>query len=619
MNVRKQLVKNPPQGNHRLVPLKVQIGATLLIFMLILVVGASYSLLNQLNAATKLYTRQETTSLALAEVKQTLISYAVTYPERSGTVDMTAGPGYMSCPDTNNNGSPNTPCRPNAVGRFPGKFLDVSNYIDGSGERLWYAISDNFRNIGTKFQPMNSDAPAQLTVDGITDIVAVIIAPGEPGTGQTNRPSNNITDYLEGDNATTGDNSFTLNSGGNDVVTYITRQELMAVIEKRILAEVEDRINNYQATHSAFPWLSPFSNPSTSTFKSTAATYEGHIPYHYLGDVAGASNRNPFSTNISVDWNNIVNATTEVYNLSESDTRLGIEFMPLSEACLNDINDCGGDGIFPEITSLISAAAINCTWSNKETANCDSFSVSTTVNYVHSPVECPAGGTITRTYTISFPSLTGTFTSNPPDTENSRTRDVIFSATDPIFLPAQVNAIGIIDRLTGEVYAPAESKCETVTNLIVATGTSTFDANTEGDISVSGIKYDLNVDDGELPMWFVTNNWQDLIYISYASSEALPGDTTDILPGPADGIPDNACTSGTNCISVNINGTVRNNVRAAIFTAGADFPTGNARPSGTLTDYLENENSTPGDDLFVKNTLLTTTYNDQTRIISTAP
>jgi type II secretory pathway pseudopilin PulG len=240
---------------------KSQNGAALLVFMLALVIATSYALVTKLNAATKSQARQLATSRVLAEAKQALISYAVTYPDRSGTTDSTAGPGYLSCPDTDNDGSPNAPCGVNSVGRLPGEFLATNNYLDSTGERLWYAVSDNFRNTNIKFQPLNSETPGQLNVDGINDIVAVIIAPGEPVNAQVNRPSNNIADYLEGDNATTGDDSFTLNSGGNDQLIYITRQELMAAIEKRVLGDVKTALETYKATAGAYPWLSPFADP----------------------------------------------------------------------------------------------------------------------------------------------------------------------------------------------------------------------------------------------------------------------------------------------------------------------------------------------------------------------
>ena len=50
----------------------------------------------------------------------------------------------------------------------------------------------------------------------------------------------------------------------NDSLITITRQELMAVIEKRVLGEVKGSIKQHIKTSSnAYPWLSPFSDPKT--------------------------------------------------------------------------------------------------------------------------------------------------------------------------------------------------------------------------------------------------------------------------------------------------------------------------------------------------------------------
>jgi len=561
--------------------------------MLILVLASSYSLVRKLNSAAKIHTREQVTSRVLTEAKQALISYAVTFPERSGTVDVTAGPGYMSCPDTDNNGSPN-PCGPSVVGRFPGEFWGVNSYLDSSGQRLWYAVSANFRNIAAKFQPMNSDTPAQLSVDGIANIVAVIIAPGEPVGVQVNRPSNNVADYLEGDNATTGDNSFTLNSGGNDVLVYITRQELMAAIEKRVLGDVEDAINKYQFAHAAFPWLSPFSDPSASTFRGTINTWQGHLPFHWSSDPDSISQggivagRNPFTTDPSntigaLSWSITVN--------TDVPTPTGT----ITAACLNDIN-CN-DGLFSQITELPLSTTFDCTWVDKTTADCSTMTTTRTraISYFNSFGDfCFSTGT--RTYTIDFPVFVGVFAKNDPTSTTIRSRNV--SLVNQV-IADQVGAITITDTVSGG-FGPTCASNQ---------GTGSLDFTTAtGTLVINGIQYDLDIDDGELPSWFVNNKWQDLIYLAYASGETLPGDTTA----------GQDCVTLAPCITVtNANGSV-NNVRATVLTAGVDLPTGNARPSGALSDYFDGDNSSPIDDSFVKNRI-TTTYNDQTRIISTAP
>ena len=587
-------------------PLRGQSGSVLLSIMLVLVVSASFVLVSKLNANTRQFTRQSGSLGALNEAKIALIAYAINYPETTGNPN--GAPGTLPCPDINNDGSAGANCSfpATSAGRFPWRTLEMPELTDYSGEVLWYVVADNFRT--PQVGPINSDTAGNLIVDGNTDVVAVIFSPGYVLAGQDRVAGpNNIANYLEDDNAD-ADINFVSRALGefNDTVVTITRQELMQAVEKRVLGDVSQAFAGYQTNFSAYPWLSPFSDPSTSTFKSSVGTDEGHVPYHYAADAAGASNRNPFSTNISANWNNIVGATTASSNLL--DALLGIGMITLSDACLNDINDCDEGGIYPEITSLNSTAALNCIWTDKDTADCDSFSVTVVVPYVHNPVECPVGGTLTRTYTINYPAFTGVSTTVDPDAGNIRTRNVQLTAVNPAFIPVQAGAIEIRDRFTGQVFVPVWPGCGFANNLLIGIGTSDFDADTSGDIAINGINYDIDIDDGEISEWFVSNGWQDLIYVSYASGEPLPGNTT---------VGQDCVTLAANCLSVDADALVTANVRAVAVSAGVDLTPGTARPNGTLADYFEFENFVV-DDLFMKDKLQAD-RNDQTRIIATAP
>ena len=244
----------------------------MLLFILLLVVGASTLLVSKLNKAAAQYYRDDVTMKALLKAKEALIGYAVSYPDFTSeispgnprTTQLEAGPGYLPCPDLDfpPNGSPNPTCGPDAIGRLPWEFIDIDDIRDASGEQLWYSISGDFRNRASKHYPLNSETVGQLTVDGVDDIVAVIIAPGEPVTGQSSRPGNTVSEYLEGDNSTIGDQSFS--SDGNDQLLVITRQELMGAVEKRVMGEVSQVLTRYRNSYggtNSYPWLSPFTNP----------------------------------------------------------------------------------------------------------------------------------------------------------------------------------------------------------------------------------------------------------------------------------------------------------------------------------------------------------------------
>lgn len=253
--------------------------------MLVLISASSYALVSKLNSASKLYTRQQQSSDALAEAKQALISYAATYPDR---VNSNFGPGYLPCPDRDNDGSTDAGACASAsnttIGRLPWVTLRLNDLRDSSGQRLWYVLSDNYRN-NPKLEPLNSETAGQLNFDidadddidasDVDDIVAIIIAPGEPivtgaGVTQSRDPSETdilveISQYLEGDNIDFDTNFVNASAANvNDRLVYITRKELMQQVEKRVLGETNQILSNYFNTYGAYPWLSEFADPKTN-------------------------------------------------------------------------------------------------------------------------------------------------------------------------------------------------------------------------------------------------------------------------------------------------------------------------------------------------------------------
>lgn len=299
--------KTPQRYLHR-VSLKAQSGAVLLLFVLLIVIGSSYALVTKLNTNLALTQQSKETGIALSAAKNALISYAITFPDHnaSGVID---GPGYLLCPDLNNDGSAVANCSiggGTTIGRLPNQTLRLEELRDASGQRLWYALSQNFRFGNNKTIPLNSESPssAELSINGVGDIVAVIIAPGAPVDSQTRDINeidiaDEIEHYLEGDNNDLDANYITTlgdfqrkdgeydandNYTFNDQVVFITRKELMEAVEKRVLGEVKQALLNYQTNNGEFPWLAPFSDPSTSSYLRMANTYEGHLSFDLNSD-----------------------------------------------------------------------------------------------------------------------------------------------------------------------------------------------------------------------------------------------------------------------------------------------------------------------------------------------
>ncbi len=149
--------------------------------------------------------RDKITAAALAQAKVALIGYALGVNFAGGS----ERPGDLPCPDTNDSGFTGGACGNPAgtsgqtlrIGRLPWRSLGLPDLRDGDGERLWYAVSNNFKynNRTTCAAPgdagcLNSDSRGTITVrnnagilihDGTnpdsytpSGVIAVVFAPG---------------------------------------------------------------------------------------------------------------------------------------------------------------------------------------------------------------------------------------------------------------------------------------------------------------------------------------------------------------------------------------------------------------------------------------------------------
>ncbi len=264
-------INNNHYCNHCYILPRAQTGAVLLAMMLVLIVGSAFYLTTKLN--TNLVKTQHSleTGIAMKAAKNALIGYAISYPDK---VNADEGPGYLPCPDLNNNGSSAGSCSINgttSIGRFPYKTLEVEELRDGHGERLWYVVSDNFRN-NPKMTPLNSEtagnSSGDMTVDGYTNIAAVIFVADVPENNQ-NRIAANENDYTHYIEATFTDSDGdavldSITTAATDRYILLTRDELMQDVEKRVLGEASQFLTTYFNTYGAYPWLTPFADPKAS-------------------------------------------------------------------------------------------------------------------------------------------------------------------------------------------------------------------------------------------------------------------------------------------------------------------------------------------------------------------
>ena len=130
------------------------------------------------------------------------------------------------------------------------------------------------------------------------------------------------------------------------------------------------------------------------------------------------------------------------------------------------------------------------------------------------------------------------------------------------------------------------------------------DLNGNGDYSDAG---DIEPD---IPSWFITNKWHQLIYIAYDDGDS-PGGGADCVP-----VSTNAGTLNP-CLTLTGGGSPDDNKRAPVISAGESLATQD-RTSGGIGDYYENGNNNAGDDGFQTGEI-TGTFNDQIRVLNTSP
>lgn len=206
-------------------------GAALILFALLLLLVATTAFFTNFDSNQYKIEREKITALALAEAKAALIGRAILDSNR---------PGSLPCPDNDDDGSAEllagNKC-PTYIGRFPWRTLATGDLRDAYGERLWYALSRNHRDHPSA-QPINSDTPGALTIDGVDDYVAIVFSAGPLLNGQS-RISNQVSDYLEGENAN-GNDIYTmlLSSSSNDKLIRISRDEIKDKLALRILREI---------------------------------------------------------------------------------------------------------------------------------------------------------------------------------------------------------------------------------------------------------------------------------------------------------------------------------------------------------------------------------------------
>ncbi|HXU94759.1 MAG TPA: hypothetical protein VFP33_13995 [Gallionella sp.] len=345
-----------------------QRGVALMVMLVILVLGLAATLVGSLNSASLRNEREAKTAAALAQARDALIGYAITYgdthpgqvhgylpcPNQSGgTAGATEGIAAVSC------GAKNI----SQLGRLPWRTLNLPPLRDGNGECLWYAVSGTYKN-NTATDLMNWDTNGQLQVyesDGTTlqtpadnQAVAVIFAPGAAQSGQS-RTSDTSTPTCGG-NYTPGnylDSDGTINNaavssvandlskfrlgtaaGINDQMVIITRQDIWNAMQKRndfraTLNNMTQRVAEciaFFGIHNGKPILSPSSNKSlpwpaplaladygrNTSYDDQTGSYSGRVPYR-VNDSYSTTGNTMSNYNLLINATNCPSGWAEAY------------------------------------------------------------------------------------------------------------------------------------------------------------------------------------------------------------------------------------------------------------------------------------------------------------------
>ena len=318
-----------------------QQGAALILIMFMLGMGLIAFMLKTVGTSTLEFQQKDRTTLALEGAKEALIAWAVSQSDY---------PGQLPWPDRNGDGNYDggSDCATTSfstamfIGQLPiststNPCINYpglgSDFLDGAGNRLWYAVSRNLvRNYQSSTNPVINpgiiDSPTYswmrvLDRNGnlISDrVAAVIIAAGPPLANQDRSGVPDATEYLdslqigatvysnqdddsdnedfimapESAHLPSSDTTYQAPYYFNDRLVYITIDELMAALEKRVAAEVKTALVSYKSSYGAYPYAAPLGVTLNYSCKDgvTAGFLPVDAPVAFSSTVSCSSNTN---------------------------------------------------------------------------------------------------------------------------------------------------------------------------------------------------------------------------------------------------------------------------------------------------------------------------------------
>jgi len=532
--------------------------------------------------------REDRSMSALRKAKAALIAYAANEQWQNTGGATPFQPGALPCPDRDNDGIaedhefPQKPCDTplKRIGRFPWQTIGADDLRDASGESLWYAVSAGFlRNTPSYTNVINSDTLGQLTVNGsapASNVVAIVFAPGEAIQGQVRSPANlnDPASYLEQFDSLT---YATFTSTGlpsainNDRLLVITQAELMATVEPIVAANIERDVKpllaDYFSKWGRYPFAMTFVSPpvAQSAYLGTLNQPRGLLPV----------TNDPNSFTWSAHVTSIVGSGTGYYDgttntISPNPTICSISSPPppLTVTCSVNYLRSGGVGgdDRPDIKIEIFLNASKAFADIPPSLNAPETLAMVKADGVTSLDTTPYG----RWSAVGSPP-------NPPTLSSFvlRADGAVVTYTGRL-----QNAYTTSNRVTITIPLPVPSYLPRLTN----------PSSTNPNIA-----------------WFLSNQWYRQTYYAMSLGYA-PGGAGGCSQPPATPPP-------PLCLTVNNLPSPTNNKQAILVFSGRAL-NGSNRPSANLADYLEGENSTPGDLIFEHRAGTPTAINDRVVVVS---
>ena len=513
--------------------------------------------------------RQDRSMIALRKAKAALIAYAASEQWQLYKGQPTDQPGGLPCPDTDDDGASEGLCPTalNRVGRLPWVSIGAEDLRDASGERLWYAVSSNFRRLsGTTI--INSDTQGLLNVTGdapASNVVAIVFAPGEALFGQDRIAQHNLpAAYLEGFTATSPDYTFnsvaTPSSAANDRLLAITQAELMAVVEPVVAARIERDVKpllvDYFTKWGRYPFAMTFASPPVAQ-----GTYLG-VALPPPGTTMGLL---PVTNTVIFTWQN---------------------------PTVVQIPGGMGSPVLDSATCSISSLTVTCDVQYHDSRG-SSFDDQCRPNIQIQVLLANAQ--------LAFADAQAPL---PGDTTNFRMRDGLNNVPNNQGPPyGYWSAVGSV--------VPTQGFLATATGgLLTYTGRlqNANSMNNEARITITLPA------PGYLPRltnpniaWFLSNQWYRQTY--YAMSSGL-------APSSSAGACNPPTVTAPPCLTVNNLPGSTNNKEAILIFAGRALDDQTRPLPGTLANYLEGQNATPADLIFEHRAGVATTINDRVVVVS---